>query len=115
MYEVSQDFMTAMNGQPYQRIRGVIECMNGEDIVLDDTNLLDDIQTESQCVENLDSFNFGELYTGSAEFTVCIDGIVASELRYGLVILEFGVVLESGQTEWIPLGQWDIVTADRTS
>jgi len=115
MYEVSEDFMTAMRGEPYQRIRGIIECTNGDDILLDDTNLLDDIQTESQCVENLDTFNFGELYTGSTEFTVCIDGIVASELRYGLVILEFGAVLENGETEWIPLGQWDIMTADRTS
>ena len=117
MYSVSDEFLNALKNEPYQKIRGSIECIDGTLITIDGTKVTDDIRTESQCVEDEEVFNFGEIFTGSVEFTLIVEQVGVNQLWGAEVTLDFGLVVdeENDKTEWIPLGVWDVVSAERVS
>ncbi len=113
MYPVSTEFTAAIDNNAQQHIRGSLRLVSGEEIALDDSTLTGSPRYDRQCTENPDTFNFGELYVGSAEITVNMPDIRRDELRGGEFSLEFGVTLSSGGIEWIPIGIWDITTPER--
>lgn len=99
-----------------QHIRGVLTLLTGQEIVLDDTNMIGDPTTESQCVEDQEVFNFGGLYAG--KLTINLNLTEKPDLVVGgTVELSFSVEgFQSGANEeWVPLGVWDVKRADRVS
>ena len=115
IYSVSEDFLEALEHNAVQHIRGTLTTVSGAEITLDDTVLADYPSFEKQMTSNQDVFNFGEIYVGSAEITVVLPDISLNEIKGGEFTLESGVSLISGGIEWVPLGVWDIVSADRIS
>lgn len=94
-----------------QHIRGVLTLLTGQEIVLDDTNMIGDPVTESQCVEDQETFMFGQLYAGKLSLTLGME-ISRDLVIGGEISLEFSV----GDTdEWVPLGVWDVSAAERQS
>lgn len=115
MYSVSEDFLEALEHNAVQHIRGTLTTVSGTEIALDDTVLADYPTFEKQMTSSQEVFNFGEIFVGSAEITVVLPDISLNEIKGGEFTLETGVSLLSGGIEWIPLGVWDIVSAERRS
>lgn len=116
MYEVSQSFRAAMEGGAAQHIRGTLMLVTGTEITLDDDTIIGEPYFESQCVENQDAFNFGELYAGKLTIDLKLDEktdlVVGGTISLGFSVEGF----QSGVSEeWIPLGVWDVKKADRVS
>ncbi len=110
--ELKKRFLESIDNGDVQHIKGTIRRLDDIIIDLDDSNLLDDIRYDSQCTENEDAFNFGEMYVGSAEIKVKLSDKNTNLIKGGELRLYFqtGTV-----TKWIPLGVWDIVSAERES
>ncbi len=114
MYPVSEAFLEALkNYENIQHIKATIIQIDGTVHILRDNELLGAPRYDKQCVENPDVFNFGEMYTGTAEVTVQMPGMLSNRFRGGELRLEFGVDIPGSETEWIPLGVWDITDPKR--
>lgn len=113
IYSVSEDFLEALEHNAVQHIRGTLTTVSGTEIALDDTVLADYPTFEKQMTSSQEVFNFGEIFVGSAEITVVLPDISLNEIKGGEFTLETGISLLSGGIEWIPLGVWDIVSANR--
>lgn len=113
MYPVTEAFQKAIESGKVQHIRGSVTDITGTVTELDDSNLLGAPKYDKQCVENPEVFNFGEMYVGTAEVTVRMPGVLTNRFRGGELRLEFGVDISESETEWIPLGVWDITDPKR--
>lgn len=108
--EWKKQFLESIDNGDVQQIKGRIKRIDGIIIDLDDSNLLDDIRYDSQCTENEDIFNFGEMYVGSAEIKVKLPDENTNLIKGGELRLYFRT---EKVEKWIPLGVWDIVSAER--
>lgn len=113
MYPVTESFLNAIESGKIQHIRGSVTDITGAVTVLDDSNLLGSPRYDKQCVEEPEIFNFGGMYVGTAEVTVRMPGVLSNCFRGGELRLEFGVEVSESETEWIPLGVWDITDPKR--
>lgn len=113
MYPVTEAFHKAIEEGKIQHIRGSVTDITGTVTELDDGNLVGSPRYDKQCVENPEVFNFGEMYVGTAEVTVRMPGVLTNRFRGGELRLEFGVDISENETEWIPLGVWDITDPKR--
>lgn len=113
MYPVTEAFHKAIEEGKIQHIRGSVTDITGTVTELDDGNLVGSPRYDKQCVENPEVFNFGEMYVGTAEVTVRMPGVLSNRFRGGELRLEFGVDISESETEWIPLGVWDITDPKR--
>ena len=113
MYEVSQAYLDAIETGAIQHIRGSILYPSG--IEQDITELIKGSpHIESKCVENDDTFMFGQIYIGSCEAVVQIADATTDMFTGAEIMLDFGVdVAGSDEPEWVPLGVWDISSAKR--
>ena len=107
--EAEKTFFDSLENGDIQHIKGSIERIDGIIIPLDDSNLINDVHCDSQCTSDENIFNFGEMYIGSAE----IDAILPEE---NINLIKGGKLKLYFRTEsilkWIPLGVWDIVSAE---
>ncbi|MDE5771371.1 MAG: hypothetical protein K2I06_07050 [Ruminococcus sp.] len=104
-------FLESVENGDVQKIKGTIKRVDGIIINLDESNLLDDVRCDSQCTENEEVFNFGEMYVGSAEIKVRLSDENTNLIKNGELKLHFGTT----EDIWIPLGVWDIVSVERES
>lgn len=114
MYPVTESFRSAIGMQAKQHIRGRIRKNSGAEIELDDSNLKGSPRVEMQCTADKEAFGIGEMYIGIAEALVILPGTNRNELPGGELMLEAGVTTTGG-IEWIPMGVWDISSAERTA
>lgn len=118
MYEVTQSYRMAMDGGAIEHIKGTITFASGDTLSIpDEANgiyIEGDPHTETRCVESEDTFMFGQLYIGSVELTIRLPGASQSMFTGAELSLDFGVdVAGSEEPEWVPLGVWDIASAER--
>ncbi|MCM1271932.1 MAG: hypothetical protein NC247_15125, partial [Ruminococcus flavefaciens] len=114
MYQVSEAFLEALKDyENKHHIKAIISQIDGTVYTLQDDELLGAPRYDKQCVENPEVFNFGEMYVGTAEVTVRMPGVLTNRFRGGELRLEFGVDISESETEWIPLGVWDITDPKR--
>lgn len=118
MYSVTQAYLNAIDNNAVQHIRGVITFASGDTLSIpDEANgiyIEGDPHTETRCVESEDTFMFGQLYIGSVELIIRLPGASQSMFTGAELSLDFGVeVAGSEEPEWVPLGVWDIASAER--
>ena len=118
MYEVTQAYRTAIDSGAIEHIKGVITFSSGDTLSIpDEANgiyIEGSPHIESKCVENDDTFMFGQIFIGSVELTIRLPGASQSTFTGAKLSLEFGVdVAGSEDPEWIPLGVWDIASAEK--
>lgn len=106
--EAEKAFFDSLENGDIQHIKGEIERIDNIIITLDDSNILNDIHYDSQCTKDSDIFNFGEMYTGSAELSVILPSENVDLIKCGKLRLFFRT---DSVLKWIPLGVWDIVSA----
>lgn len=111
--KLQKQFFESLENSNIQHIKGTIKRLDGVIIDLNEKNLLDGIRYDSQCTEDENVFNFGEMYIGSAEVKVSLPDENINLIKGGELSLYFTV--ENMEKELIPLGVWDIVTAERES
>ena len=118
MYDVSQDFLQAVEKGAKQFITGRI-AINGANtsIWLDDNGLIGEPEITRQCTADLDVFGVGELVTGTVKFILnakkASTGAATDEereyafnnLRGARVTLDFKL---DGASDIVPLGVWTI-------
>ncbi|MDE6424606.1 MAG: hypothetical protein K2K89_00455 [Ruminococcus sp.] len=107
--EWKKSFLQSIENSDIQHIKGTLRRLDGVMINLDENNLLDGIRCESQCTENEEIFNFGEMYVGSAEVKAIISAEDINLIRGGELRLYFRT---ESLIKWIPLGIWDIISAE---
>lgn len=112
--KLENDFLQSLENSDIQHIEGTIKCLDGTIIDLDDSNLLDGIRYDCQCTEDEKIFNFGEMYVGSAEVKVILLDENINLIKGGELKLRFRTE-SMPKTKWIPLGVWDIVSAEYES
>lgn len=118
MYEVTQAYRTAIDNGAIEHIKGAITFASGDTLSIpDEANgiyIEGSPHIESRCVENEDTFMFGQLFIGSVELTIRLPGASQSMFTGAELSLDFGVeVAGSEEPEWVPLGVWDIASAER--
>lgn len=118
MYNVTQAYRTAMDGGAIQHIKGVITFASGDTLSIpDEANGIyidGNPHIESKCVESDDTFMFGQLFIGSCELSVRLPGATTDMFTGAEISLDFGVdIAGSDEPEWVPLGIWDISSAER--
>ena len=114
MYPISQDYRTALDGGAMQHIRGTLILANGTEQVLADGNIFGTPRIDQKCVENDDTFMFGQMYVGTLD--IILNNLAFSSsgaFRDAQIALDFGVETGENTVEWIPLGKWDITSAER--
>lgn len=111
MYDVSDEFIKALESGKTQHIQGRIRLKYGETIYLDDKNLVGEVSYSRQCTTNENEFGIGQLYAGTAEITVKSEKIGSLKLLAGRLSLSWRV----DGFDWIPLGEWTITKPERTS
>lgn len=111
MYDVSNDYRTALNAGQIQHIRGTITLTDGSTIALTEDNISNPSYTK-QCTESTDTFMFGQLYTGTLEFTLISTTLRREKLRKGILTLEVSV---GDLDEWVPLGVFNIDAPERSN
>lgn len=94
-------------------IRGRLTDITGGETELTEA-LCGDIRTDSQCVEDVNSFNFGGMYVGTMECSLDLPYSMKDELKGGTITLDFGAETSAG-VEWIPLGVWTVTECSRDS
>lgn len=107
MYSVSEEYAKQINEKRIHKVKGKIFPTNwpsdfeGFDITKD---LYEEISRYRQCTENAEVFGIGAVYQGELNFSLKTPLSFTAELYDARVDLQFGLLLESGETEWIPLG-----------
>lgn len=109
--ELKNQFFDEIENCAIQKITGKITRTDGEIIYLGEKNLLDDISINCQCTSDENIFNFGEMYVGFAEIMVDLSEEDINLVKGGELQLSFS--LESIFNKYIPMGVWDIVSAER--
>lgn len=107
--EAEKTFFDSLENGDIQHIKGSIERIDGIIIPLDDSNLINDVHCDSQCTSDENIFNFGEMYIGSAEIDVILPEENINLIKGGKLKLYFRT---ESILKWIPLGVWDIVSAE---
>lgn len=116
MYSISEEYQIQINETRLHKIKGKIfpknwpEDFEGFDIT---ENLCGEISKYSQCTENSEKFGIGAVYQGELNFSLTKPSFSA-EFYKSRVELQFGLVLESGITEWIPLGAYYIADIEKS-
>ena len=110
--EWENDFFESIENGDIQHIKCTIKRLDGVMLELDENSLLDGIRCESQCTENEEIFNFGEMYVGSAEVKIAVLEENINLIKGGELRLYFRT---ESVIKWIPLGVWDIVSAEYES
>lgn len=116
MYSTSEEYKTQINETRLHKIKGKIfpknwpEDFEGFDIT---ENLCGEISKYSQCTENSEALGIGAVYQGELNFSLTKPSFSA-EFYKSRVELQFGLVLESGITEWIPLGAYYIADIEKS-
>lgn len=105
--ELENNFIESLSG--IHHIKGTIERTDGVIIELNDTNLLNGIHCDSRCTADEKVFNFGEMYIGSAEISVILSEENLNLVKGGKLKLFFRT---ETFLKWIPLGVWDVVSAE---
>lgn len=111
MYDLSKEFIDAVERGEIQHIHGMIQPVYGATIDLNDENLVGEVSYSRQCTANESEFGIGQLYTGTAQISVKSENIDREYLRGGTLILEWCV----DKFDWIPLGAWTITEPKRSS
>ncbi len=111
MYDLSKEFIDAVERGEIQHIHGMIQPVYGATIDLNDGNLVGEVSYSRQCTANESEFGIGQLYTGTAQISVKSGNIDREYLRGGTLILEWCV----DKFDWIPLGSWTITEPKRSS
>lgn len=114
MYPVSQAYLAAIDSEAIQHLRGTLILADGTETVLADERVFGTPHIDQKCVESDDTFMFGQMYVGTLD-------IVLNDIAYGSsgafngaqITLDFGVQTGADTVEWIPLGIWDITSAER--
>ncbi|MDE5834088.1 MAG: hypothetical protein K2H26_01050 [Ruminococcus sp.] len=109
--DLKKRFFEAIENGDVQTIGGRILRTDGEMIMLNESNLINNVYYDSQCTLDENIFNFGEMYIGSAEIEVILTNENINLIKGGELRLYFGT--ETIKNKWIPLGVWDIVSAER--
>ena len=107
--EAEKTFFDSLENGDIQHIKGSIERIDGIIIPLDDSNLINDVHCDSQCTSDENIFNFGEMYIGSAEIDVILPEENINLIKGGKLKLYFRT---ESILKWIPLGVWDIGSAE---
>lgn len=116
MYSTSEEYKTQINETRLHKIKGKIfpknwpEDFEGFDIT---DNLCGEISKYSQCTENSEAFGIGAVYQSELNFSLTKPSF-SSEFYKSRVELQFGLVLESGITEWTPLGVYYIADIEKS-
>lgn len=113
MYDLSAEYIQAIESGKIQKIEGRIRPKYGQDIILDDKNLVGEVSYSRQCTANESEFGIGQLYTGTAQITIKSGTIDRENLRGGALYLKWRVDVNG--FDWIPLGKWKITNPTRTS
>lgn len=111
MYDLSSEYLEALERGEIQHISGQINPIYGDTIFLDENNLIGEVSYSRQCTANESEFGIGQLYTGTAEISVKSGNIYRESLRGGTLILKWAV----HGFDWILLGTWKITNPKRTS
>lgn len=112
MYSTSEEYKKQINEPRFHKIKGTILTYGSayeEDI---SSKLCGEISKYSQCTNNSESFGIGAVYQGELNFSLKKADL--SGLYDAKVNLQFGLLLESGETEWIPLGVYYIKEAEKS-
>ncbi len=109
--ELKKQFFQEIENSSVQEISGKITRIDGEIIYLGEKNLLDDVSINYQCTSDENIFNFGEMYIGSAEIMVNLSEEDVNLVKGGELQLNFS--LQNIFNKRIPMGVWDIVSAER--
>ncbi len=112
MYSTSEEYKKQINEPRFHKIKGTILTYGSkyeEDI---SSKLCGEISRYSQCTDNSESFGIGAVYQGELNFSLKKADL--SGLYDAKVNLQFGLLLESGETEWIPLGVYYIKEAEKS-
>lgn len=112
MYSTSEEYKKQINEPRFHKIKGTILTYGSkyeEDI---SSKLCGEISKYSQCTDNSESFGIGAVYQGELNFSLKKANL--SGLYDAKVNLQFGLLLESGETEWIPLGVYYIKEAEKS-
>lgn len=118
MYEVSQAYLSAIDNERMQHIRGIIKFASSDTLSIPDEEngiyIEGSPRIETRCVEDEDVFMFGQMYIGTCELTIRLPEASAEMFTGAEISLDFGVDIDgSDEPEWVPLGVWDIASADR--
>ena len=112
MYNTSEEYKKQINEPRFHKIKGTVLPYGSkyeEDI---SSKLCGEISRYSQCTDNSESFGIGAVYQGELNFSLKKADL--SSLYDARVNLQFGLLLESGETEWIPLGVYYIKEAEKS-
>lgn len=112
MYPVSQAFLNAINNANMQHVRATIVQADGTELTFEDNDFTESPVVNKQCTEEADTFAFGQMYVGTAEIVINLEGMSGTStnrFRGGELQLEFGIDVDgSEEPEWLPLGVYDI-------
>lgn len=111
MYDVSSEFIRAVERGEIQHIQGKIVTSYGRQVLLGEQNLVGEVSYSRQCTSNESEFGIGQLYAGTAKITVESADLSRDELRGGTLMLSWCV----DQFDWIPVGEWTITSPERIS
>lgn len=112
MYSTSEEYKKQINEPRFHKIKGTVLPYGStyeEDI---SSKLCGEISKYSQCTDNSESFGIGAVYQNELNFS--LKKAELSGLYDARVNLQFGLLLESGETEWIPLGVYYIKEAEKS-
>ena len=109
MYSVSNNFKTAIKSSIIKyKIRGTI----GSDSFTEDNILADSLSIYNQCSGN-DDVAIGSVYVGELDATFLMD-LDKYSVHGKEITLEVGVKLANSTYEYVPMGVFTIVEADRS-
>lgn len=115
MYNVSDLYRkTLETGVLKNRVAGKITLKNGNEITVDDSNIVSgSLSIDNKCVNNND-FSLGSVYVGQLSMTIYGGSINRYSLYDGKVELSYFLTLTDGTEEEIPLGVYFITEPVKT-
>lgn len=115
MYNVSEEYKQQINETRRHTIKAAILPYSHIYEIDITKNLCGEISKYTQCVENSETLGIGSVYQGELIFSVKPSASFPSNLWNARVNMQFGLILESGETEWIPLGAYYIRELEKTA
>lgn len=114
MYSTSEEYKKQINETRLHKIKGKVYPKNWTYDFDITENLCGEISKYSQCTDNAESFGIGAVYQGELNFSLKTPLSFSADIYNAKVELQFGLVLESGETEWIPLGVYYIKDIEKS-
>lgn len=114
MYSISEEYKKQINETRLHKIRGKVYPKNWTYDFDITENLCGEISKYSQCTDNAESFGIGAVYQGELNFSLKTPLGFSADIYEARVELQFGLVLESGEEEWIPLGVYYIKDIEKS-